>query len=76
MDEFATVSGNIKASMDNIQESVQTVNIAIEESALGVTNVTQMAVDLNTSVSDIGEEANTNMGISDKLNVEVGRFRV
>ncbi len=76
MQEFATESKQLKLNMDRIKEAVEAVNIAVDESARGVTNVTEMSVDLTTSVSDIGVEADSNMNIANQLNDEVNRFRL
>ena len=76
MEQFASESEQIRNSIDQIRESVSTVNIAVEESARGVTNVTEMSVDLTTSIGDIESEANSNMDIADKLNTEVRKFKL
>lgn len=76
MEQFASESEQIRNSIDQIRESVSAVNIAVEESARGVTNVTEMSVDLTTSIGDIESEANSNMDIADKLNTEVRKFKL
>lgn len=76
MQEFADESSEIQHSIDEIKEAISAVSIAVEESAKGVTNVTEMSVDLTASVSDIGHEANSNMSIANQLNSEVGKFKL
>ena len=76
MEQFAGESEQIRNSIDQIREAVSAVNIAVEESARGVTNVTEMSVDLTTSIGDIESEANSNMDIADKLNTEVRKFKL
>jgi len=76
MQQFAGESEQIKYSIDQIKEAISAVNVAVEESAKGVTNVTTMSVDLTTSVGDIGAEANGNMDIAKLLNTEVGKFKL
>lgn len=76
MQEFADESGQIKRSIDEIKASISTVGIAVEESAKGVSNVTEMSVDITTSVSDIENEANSNMSIANLLNSEVSKFKL
>ena len=76
MEHFANESEEIKNSIDQIKEAVSAVSIAVEESAKGVTKVTEMSVDLTTSIGDIGNEANSNMDIANQLNVEVGKFKL
>ena len=76
MQQFAGESEQIKYSIDQIKEAIAAVNVAVEESAKGVTNVTTMSVDLTTSVGDIGSEANKNMDIANQLNEEVNKFKL
>lgn len=76
MQEFADESGEVKQSIDEIKEAISAVSIAVEESAKGVTNVTEMLVDLTSSVGDIGNEANSNMDIANQLNAEVNKFKL
>ncbi len=76
MQKFADESSEVKSSIDGIKEAVSAVSIAVEESAKGVTNVTEMSVDLTTSVGDIGNEANSNRDIADQLSNEVGKFKL
>ncbi len=74
--EFAADSEQLKTSMDHIREAVEAVKNAVGESAVGVTNVTEKAVDLTVSVGDIGMEANSNMDIAGQLNQEVNKFKL
>lgn len=76
MQAFADESEQVKSSVDQIKEAISAVSIAVEESAKGVTNVTEMSVDLTASVGDIGNEANSNMNIANLLNAEVGKFKL
>lgn len=76
MKHFAAESEQVKSSIDDIKEAISAVSIAVEESAKGVTSVTEMAVDLTTSVGDIGKEANSNMDIANQLSTEVNKFKL
>lgn len=76
MQAFADESVEVKQSIDRMKEAIAAVSIAVEESAKGVTNVTEMSVDLTASVGDIGHEANSNMSIAEQLNSEVGKFKL
>lgn len=76
MQEFAQESERLKINMDSIKESVEAVNIAVEESSAGVTSVSEKSVDLTNNVSDIGQEANSNMDIAGMLSAEVGKFKL
>ena len=76
MTEFATSSENLKVNVDAIRDSVNAVNIAIEESAKGITSVSEATVNITTSVDDIGTEANSNLDIANGLDSEVNRFKL
>ena len=62
--------------MDGIRESVEDVNIAVEESAKGIVNVTEMSVELTGSVGNIQQEADGNSNVADVLSGEVGKFKL
>lgn len=76
MQTFASQSEQAKASVDQIKEAISAVNIAVSESAKGVMNVTEIAMDLTGSMSDIGGEADANMNIAKQLNTEVNKFKL
>ncbi len=76
MQNFAEQSQQLRENVDNIKEAIEAVNIAVEESTRGVTNVAETSVNLTSSVSDIESEAGTNMEIADQLNTEVNKFKI
>ncbi len=76
MNEFASSSDALKRNVESIKESVASVNIAIEESAKGITSVSEATVNITTSVDDIGSEANANLDIANGLDSEVNRFKL
>lgn len=76
LQHFAMESERLKESTHEIGEALENVKIAVNESTLGVTNVTEMALRLTGNVNDIGKEANSNLDVVDKLNYEVGKFKL
>ena len=76
MKEFAYSSESVKNNMDAIKESIAAVNIAIEENAKGINNISELTVNITTSVDDIGMEANANLDIANGLDSEVNRFKL
>ena len=76
MTEFAMSSENLKANVEVIRESINAVNIAIEENVRGINNVSEATVNITTSVDDIGAEANSNLDIASGLDGEVNRFKL
>ncbi|MDE6420849.1 MAG: methyl-accepting chemotaxis protein, partial [Lachnospiraceae bacterium] len=76
MQRFASESEQLKLNMDAIREALSEVKTAVNESAIGVSNVTETAVRLTSDVGDIGEEATSNLEIVERLNGEVGKFKL
>lgn len=76
MKEFAYSSENVKNNMNVIKESISAINIAIEENTKGITNVSELTVNITSSVDDIGMEANANLDIANALDSEVNRFKL
>lgn len=76
MQTFASDSEEIKNNVDQIKEAISSINIAVSETAKGVTNVTEVAVDLTGSMGYIGNEADNNMNVAQQLNTEVNKFKL
>lgn len=76
MTEFATSSETLKVNVEAIRDSVNAVNIAIEESTRGINNVSEATVNITSRVDDIGQEANANLDIANGLDSEVNRFKL
>ena len=76
MKSFAKESQGVKESIDNIKEAVESIDIAVEESAKGIGNVTQVSVDMATTIMEVGKEAEANMDIVKELNAEVNKFKL
>ncbi len=76
MNHFAEESRQLKASVDVMKESFQSVNIAVEESARGIVNVSEKTVSLSGGISDIGETANSNRQIAEQMESEVNKFKL
>lgn len=76
MQHFTSKSESLKGNMNEIKQALEDVKIAVGESALGITHVTETAVRLTGNVSDIGREADSNLETASKLNSEVGKFKL
>lgn len=76
MQRFASESRQLKINMNDIKVALTDVKTAVNESTLGVTSVTETAVELAGDISDIGEEAGINLEIVGRLNQEVGKFKL
>ncbi|MFQ6824255.1 MAG: methyl-accepting chemotaxis protein [Agathobacter sp.] len=69
--EFAVKS---KDSLGTMNEGINNISIAIEESAKGVTNVAQEISQLVTAISAITVQADENKNLSEDLSDEVAKF--
>ena len=76
MQTFADESGQVKSLIDEIKQAVHGVNNAVEDSAKGITSVTEMSVNLKSSISDIEGKAVDNRSIAEQLNIEVAKFKL
>ena len=76
MDYFARTSKELQETMEGIKNSVEDVNIAVEESAKGIVNVTEMSVELTGSVGNIRQEADGNNDVASQLSTEVNKFKL
>lgn len=76
MAEFADNSEQLENSMNIIKESIDSVNIASEESARGVINVAELSSDLTVIMDEITGEAANNRAIASILEAEVSKFKL
>ncbi|MCM1046159.1 MAG: methyl-accepting chemotaxis protein [Candidatus Gastranaerophilales bacterium] len=76
MCNFANDSEQVNESVDQIKEAISSVNIAVSESAKAVVNVTELSVDLSSSMKDIGGEAEANKSVAEQLDKEVNKFKL
>ncbi len=76
MEEFQRESRQLESSMDSVKDAIDSINKAVEESTMGITDTTQMAVQLTSSIMEIEEQASANKEISQQLNSEVHKFKL
>lgn len=76
MNDFADESMHLNNNIDSIKEAMDSVNIAVEESAKGIVGVTEMASDMTTNMERIKGEAESNREIAGQLASEVGKFKL
>ena len=72
--EFAVKSKDSLGTMNDMNEGINNISIAIEESAKGVTNVAQEISQLVTAISAITVQADENKSLSEDLSDEVAKF--
>lgn len=76
MNEFTQTSSGLQQTMDGFKESIENVNIAVEECTKAIVNVAERSAELTGSVGDIQTEADGNNDVADMLSREVGRFKL
>jgi methyl-accepting chemotaxis protein len=76
MIEFANQSNEAKSSINQIQEVSENVNVAVEETAKGVCDVADTVMNLISDVHEIGDEAEENRELSNRLKEEVNKFKI
>ena len=74
-DAVANQSSDAKSSINQIQEVSENVNIAVEETAKGVCDVADTVIHLISDVHEIGDEAEENRELSNRLKEEVNKFK-
>ncbi len=76
MDRLSHDTETIKQVMDTIRENIREVNIAVEESAKGVVDVSDNTTELSNNIRDIEQKADVNKNVATQLEDEVSRFKL
>ena len=76
MERFAEASSRIGGNIEQIRSSADSVNLAVDDAAQGVTKTAERSVEMSDNMSRINEDAAASSTISDGLKVEVGRFKL
>ncbi|MBR4027333.1 MAG: methyl-accepting chemotaxis protein, partial [Lachnospiraceae bacterium] len=75
LQEFLQSAMNLETTIAQMTDGIDGINIAVDESAQGVTLAAQSTSQLVVALGEIKSEANTNYEISEKLQDEVRRFK-
>ncbi|MCM1535300.1 MAG: methyl-accepting chemotaxis protein [Clostridium sp.] len=76
MDHFAKEAEQMEENMDTIKETLQAINIAAEESAQGICNVSGAIADLSESINSIESKAEVNKEVANQMENEVKKFKI
>ena len=76
MSDFTESAKQLEETMNSIKQAAADVNLAVEESAKGVTNVAEMSSDLTESISNVCKEADDNKNVAGLLIDEVNKFKL
>ena len=75
LQNFYANAEKLRGTMAQMAEGIDGINIAVDESAQGVTSAAQSTGALVEALSHIKTEADTNREISEDLQGEVNRFK-
>ncbi len=75
MKDFMNACANLESGINNIKESMTSINIAVEENAKGITNVAETTCEFNNTIKELENEANTSAEVATNLNNEVNKFK-
>ena len=73
--DFATKTDEIRNTVEDMNQGINDISIAIDENAQDVTGVAENAVSLVEAMNKIQQETENNQSISRQLNSEVNRFK-
>ncbi len=73
---FSDNAQQLQNNMDRIRQVMESANHSVEESAYGVSRISEMSSSINDNVKDIEGLADTNMDIANMLDIEVNKFRL
>lgn len=76
MQDISGITDELQNDINSIKESTSAVDVAVEESAQGVTNAAGRSAHMVDSMREIGDEANSSNDISLNLSDEVGKFKL
>ena len=76
MTVFSDQAQQLQSNMDRIRQVMESANHSVEESAYGVSRISEMSSSINDNVRDIEGLADTNMDIANMLDIEVNKFRL
>lgn len=75
MSDFMASCESLTQGINTIKESMDSINIAVEESAKGIVNVAETTVGFSHSVIELEQEANESLNVVKNLNAEVNKFK-
>ena len=76
MAHFADATEQIKANIERIQQSTDSVSTAVSEAAEGVTKTAERSVEMSDNMTRIDQEAAQSSEIVDDLTGQVGKFKL
>ncbi len=76
MQNIAQVSESIKSRIGYMKESTASINVAVEESAKGITRTAGQTAEMNDLMREVSGNAKVGLDVSEALGREVGKFKL
>ena len=76
MERFSATTAQLQSNVSSIQESTENINSSVEDVANSVMDTTEKTVAMTDSMLKIDEDASSSNMLSDKLQAEVGKFKL
>jgi len=75
LNDFSIKFAQVEESMQEVNQSMSAVSIAVEESTKAIVSVTETSERLSTNTEELQTEANENMNIAKLLETEANKFK-
>jgi methyl-accepting chemotaxis protein len=76
MTDFSNASNQLRETIRMVSTSVDSLNTAVEVNVSDITNVASVAITMSDAMVRMKDDATCNRDISEKLNNEVGKFKL
>ncbi|MBR6452214.1 MAG: hypothetical protein IKS87_05875, partial [Lachnospiraceae bacterium] len=76
MDSLKDESDRIRQQMDRINVSIKDIDTSIQESNQGITQSAESVSAIAINMSNLSDEAAKNLGITESINADMGKFIV
>lgn len=76
MEQFETGANSVKQIITEVNEAINAVDVAMEENAKGVSDVTETMSSLTENIMTLEAQANENQTVAQELEEEVHKFKL
>ena len=76
MDYFEKGALSLKTTVSEVNAAAQSVDLAMEENAKGVSEVSETMTNIAENVVELEEQATKNEAVAEELNTEVHKFKL
>ena len=76
MTNFNNSASYIQSAVKNMKESIDSINLAVEESAKGITEVTETSMNITNAMTDVTNSVEGNTKDVENLNNHINKFKL